>query len=330
MPTITTRQFRYAGQRNGALFFLSLASALALSACGGNGDVSLPETPAAAAAAAKKAAGTIEGAWVGNITVNEVPEIAVNPTNNTAPAVNVSFVPATPTPQTYAVATLVLGDGTLWSLYGKLPSMGNGFVLQGFHHAASGSISGLAYNSSTLNWYSGFSKNYTGTIDANVTPLGTLNATGTPVPVQQPPQLQAFNITALPFDASVYDYNKTTTLADIANSKWSATLVGGGMYPSVSPGFSIDSQGVVTGSTNGCDFTGSATPHATKNYFNLTVTADPMTCGQYSGTTLTGILIKVRVRVANFPEWDQLLGGLTSADGSTGGVFYSTNGLPPQ
>jgi hypothetical protein len=86
-----------------------------------------------------------------------------------------------------------------------------------------------------------------------------------------------------PINSSFYVYDKPAALADVAGS-WSGNFLDG-----TTGALTISATGAVSGTNNGCSYTGTATPRASgKNVFDVSITFGTGNC-VLPGQKATGI-----------------------------------------
>jgi hypothetical protein len=171
-----------------------------------------------------------------------------------------------------AFRVIVLENDEYWGLYGV--DSGSTFLISGFIQGQ-GASTGTAFTSSNAKDF-GFnpaaSGTITGTYSAGVNfagsatfPAGTATFTGAPIA------------------AASLVYATPATIATVAGN-WSLTTLTGAPVS-----LNVAASGTFTGSTQGCNFSGTLTPRTSgKNVFNSSVTFGPAPC-LLAGQTGTGI-----------------------------------------
>jgi hypothetical protein len=176
---------------------------------------------------------------------------------------------------------LVLENGDIYSLYGVVKS--GVFNVQGFEQGRS-TLTGDKLNASITE----YSRNppITGTLTATLVTdkslTGTIsNTAGT--------ASGTFSATPLSKKYASYDYNTKAVLSDVAGS-WSGNVLDGSAAT-----VTISAAGAITGSSQGCNFTGTTMPRSSgKNVFNINLSfasiAGASPC-PIAGTSVAGIAL---------------------------------------
>jgi hypothetical protein len=171
---------------------------------------------------------------------------------------------------------LVLENGDYYSLYGT--SKAGDFVLQGFDQGAPAMNGNNVKGAITE--YGSTNKPAKGTLDAKVVPGSSLkgaitNAEGTAA--------GTFSATPLSEKFTGYDYNTAAYTSDVAGN-WTVTTMNGGAEK-----IAISATGVVTGSINDCNFSGTVSPRSTgKNVLNMGIIFGPSPCAN-ANQSVSGI-----------------------------------------
>ena len=153
---------------------------------------------------------------------------------------------------------LVLDNGDYYSLYGSTNKAGD-FLLQGFDQGAP-NLNGTALQGS-ITEYDSTNKPVQGALDATLMPGKSLKGT-----ITNEAGNAAGTFIARPLSArhTHYDYNTSASLSDVAYS-WTVTSLNGGADQ-----IAISAKGAVTGSINGCSFSGTVSPRGKgKNVLNM-------------------------------------------------------------
>lgn len=188
------------------------------------------------------------------------------------------------------LALMVTDDGKLWGFH--LSSRNGLSILQG-----SGSSQG---------------KNYTASGKA-FSSVGAGNAISLSATVEEKKTLQGNVSGSQAFSfKTTYDavYEQKASLDDVKGN-WSAES-GGAAYSTT-----ISESGALTGhvaaSGGRCDFSGSVAPHASKNYFRITVKFANNCASPYAGTSTSGIAL---ITPASAGQPAAMLGASVSENGS--------------
>jgi len=170
------------------------------------------------------------------------------------------------------INTLILENNEFWALFGT--SQSGYLYVQGFDQGT-GTLTGTSFAGSVREYYPNKSSQ-TGTFSATLTPGVSLNGSVTST-------AGTSTFTQVPFNSSLYVYDKPASIADITGT-WN-----GAFLDTTSGTVTISATGGVSGTNNGCSFTGTATPRASgKNVFNVSVTFGAGNC-LLPGQTATGI-----------------------------------------
>ncbi|MBS0447231.1 MAG: hypothetical protein JSR59_14930 [Proteobacteria bacterium] len=173
----------------------------------------------------------------------------------------------------YAFEAVVLDDGSIWGLYGIYS--GSAIEVAGFIAGAGSSSLGKTYSAPTIEDY-GPDPAVTGSLTAQFVAGQSFDGT-----ITASDGTETFTGAAIP--ASEYDYSAPANIADIQGS-WSLSANDGSAVA-----LTIDAQGNLSGSSQGCSFTGTAAPRASgKNIFDTSVTYGGAPCS-LPGQTVTGI-----------------------------------------
>jgi len=161
---------------------------------------------------------------------------------------------------------LVLENGDFYSLYGT--NKAGDFVLQGFDQGAS-TRNGSALQGSVME-YDGANAPAKGKLNATLVPGSSLkgaiaNAAGTAA--------ATFTATPLAAKYSNYDYNTAASTNDVVGNWTVSTLAGSAEK------VAIGANGAVTGSINGCSFSGTVSTRGEgKNVLNMSLLFGPSPC----------------------------------------------------
>ena len=201
--------------------------------------------------------------------------------------------------------TVVLDDGTFWTIYTLADSDVIAGLTQGTSTASNGSFS---TSGKDINFAEGFSvSDFTGagTYTAKSTQAGTNTYSG------------GTSTFTASYDT---DYDLTPSLATIAGTYAGEAISSAGNDAPTS--LTVSGAGAISGSgVSGCTFTGSATPRATGNVYNLSLTFGGAPCA--NGTdTVTG--------VAFFDATSNELVGIALNSARTNGIIYQGTKVPPR
>ncbi len=102
------------------------------------------------------------------------------------------------------------------------------------------------------------------------------------------PPVQQFNAKVVP--ASQFNFNLPANLSEIAGA-WSGLFIGDILLDERSPGaIMISATGQITSPGAGCSYSGTVTPDANKNFFNVTITFGPAPCNP-ANQTISGVAV---------------------------------------
>lgn len=170
---------------------------------------------------------------------------------------------------------IILPDNSLYGLYGT--TSGNTFSVAGLIRG-SGSVSGGTYTGSITD-YSPSGSMYSGTFSAT---MGSSGITGT----VQDSAVGTLTFTASSIPTAQYNFGTGASLSSITGT-WNGQLFGG-----VSASVVVSSNGIFSGSTQGCSYSGTITPDASgKNYFDFSITYGGSPC-LLANQTQTGIAVE--------------------------------------
>ncbi len=169
--------------------------------------------------------------------------------------------------------TLILENDQFYTLYGSTVAgvfTVSGF-LQGNGNASGGNLTATDVKDATVD-----GQLLSGSLSATYAANGSLNGTLTE-------GSNTVNFSGTTVASSVYDYNKSASLADIAGA-WNMTSLRG--YANT---FNIAASGAFTATSGACSFSGTFTPRSSgKNVFDVAMTFGPAPC-ILAGQTLAGI-----------------------------------------
>lgn len=175
----------------------------------------------------------------------------------------------------YTLNVLSLENGSTYSLFGTVAS--SVFTVVGFDQGTI-TVSGNSLSGSVQEYVPNVAT-ATGGISGTVS--GGNSISGSTV---YGATTTTFNLT--PIANSAYAYSNAPQLTNIAGS-WSGTMLNG---DSATVNIATPS-GAISGSTNGCSFTGTATPRASgKNVFNVNLTFGAAPCA-LAGQAVTGVAV---------------------------------------
>jgi len=225
----------------------------------------------------------------------------VTPPNTAGKAQGV-YSGATSTGETFE--SIILPNDTYYALYGT--TTGNTFNVSGMMTGQGASGSGT-YSATVSDFY------YTGAIydgSVNATYTAGSSIQGTVTEVGNP--TVDFSGTALP--TSSFSYSTAAALSDISGA-WTGQLFAG-----ASAAVTIGTNGTISGSSQGCTFSGTAAPDSSgKNFFDVSFTYGASPC-LLPNQTQTGIAIDY---LLSDGVTRQVIAGVS--DGSkNGNVFLST------
>jgi hypothetical protein len=174
--------------------------------------------------------------------------------------------------------TLVLENGNYYAMYGTTRD-GN-FVMQGFDHGTP-TLNGNALNGA-ITEYDSILPPVAATLDATAVAGSSLqgaitNAAGT----------ASGTFTATPLSAKFtgYDYNTPASASDVAGN-WTVSTPN-----SSAEKITISATGSVTGSINGCSFSGTVSPRSTgKNVLDMDLLFGPSPCAK-ANQSVSGIAL---------------------------------------
>ena len=176
----------------------------------------------------------------------------------------------------YILNILILENGDLYSLYGT--NSGGIFSVYGFFRSLS-TVSGNTLNAPYSDYSGGTSSTgtLTATVQTGVSMSGTIaNSAGATA-----------NFSAIPTSpsSSTYNYNEKPNTSNVTGD-WTGTISDG-----TAASISIGTDGSISGSNQGCNFTGMATPRSSgKNVFDMRVTFDPSSAAcAYPGQSVSGV-----------------------------------------
>lgn len=173
----------------------------------------------------------------------------------------------------FAFEAVILDDGSIWALYGIYS--GSAIQVAGFVAGAGSSSGGTTYTAPTVQDY-GQVPAVNGTLSAQF--LAGQSIRGT---ITASAGTETFDATVIP--PSQYNYAAPARIADIAGA-WSLTGTDGSPVA-----LTIDAQGNVSGTSQGCAFAGTAMPRPYgRNVFNVSLTYGGAPCA-LPGQTTTGI-----------------------------------------
>jgi hypothetical protein len=204
--------------------------------------------------------------------------------------------------------TIVLPNDTYYALYGR--TVGNVFTVSGLITGQGTSDAGQYTASVNDYYYTGvrYSGSVKATYAAGSSISGTVTETGNPGPV--------FSGTTLPI--SSFPYTTPASISDITGT-WNGNLFG-----NTPAAVSISANGSVTGSSDGCTFSGTVTPDSSnKNFFDFTLTYGGSPC-LLPYQTQSGIAVDY---LLSDGITHQLLAAVSS--GSYGNVFIANRITAP-
>ncbi len=203
----------------------------------------------------------------------------------------------------YTFDSIVLPNDKFYGIYGTVS--GNVLLLYGMVTGQGASSSGTYTASVTDFLYTGVV--YTDSLTASYVPNSSVNGTIT----ENGSQI-AFTGTALP--ASSFNYNTPASLSSISGT-WTGTLLNGA--PTT---VTISASGSVSGSSQGCSFSGTVSPDSSnKNFFDVSLTFGGNPCA-LPNQTASGIGVEY---LLSDGVTQQLLAGVTVGT-SEGTVFVAT------
>jgi hypothetical protein len=197
--------------------------------------------------------------------------------------------------------SIVLPNDKMYALYGT--TSGTTFFISGFISGQGVSNKGSFTASVNDYYYTGLTSS--GSVTATYVPATSLNGT-----LAESGLNTTFTGTAMP--SAQFNYNTPATVSQVAGT-WSGTFLDG-----TSGSVTITSAGAITGSNSGCSFSGTLSPDASKNFYNLSVTFGTTNC-LLPAQTVTGI--GVSYLLSNGINRQLLLGGSL---GTKGTVFIAT------
>ena len=172
----------------------------------------------------------------------------------------------------FSFYSAVLENDQFWTIYG-LPNVSGGLTIYGIVEGDGSSNNG-SYISSNAKAF-----DYLGNVSANVlaaTYVPNVSFNGT---------FGSTIISGAPPIPSSYIYNTPAVLSDISGP-WSGSLLDNSFVS-----LSISANGILSGSTNGCAFSGTILPRASgKNVFNVSLTFGASPC-LLAGQTTSGIAL---------------------------------------
>jgi hypothetical protein len=202
-----------------------------------------------------------------------------------------------------AFRVIVLENDEYWGLYGS--DVGSTFLISGFIQGQ-GASTGTAFTSSNAKDF-GFNPAASGTVSG--TYAAGVSFSGTAAFAAG-----SATFTGAPIPTASLVYASPATIATVAGN-WSLTTLAGAPVT-----LSIAASGSFTGSTQGCNFSGTLTPRASgKNVFNSSVTFGGAPCA-LAGQTGTGIGISY---LTNTGTRQLVLAG-TDVGRTTGTVLFGT------
>lgn len=162
----------------------------------------------------------------------------------------------------YTVDLVILPNNNFYTAVG-MPSVNNGLTVYGYD-VGIGSVSG---NNFTANFteYSYTNQTVTGTLSATINSANSITG-GANYPTGQS---TTFTFSKM----GNFNFAQAASLSTVSGA-WSGTFVGGGVGT-----VNISSNGTLSGSSQGCSFTGHLAPDTSgNNYFNLTVSFGASPC----------------------------------------------------
>ena len=203
----------------------------------------------------------------------------------------------------YSLDVLVLENNQFWTMFG---TRSNGALTVYGFDTGSGTVSGETYSGSLFEaLYDGTTG--TGTLNATTTANTSLNGTASYS------NGNTSTFTLAPPTSSSYNYNTAASIVAIQGN-WSGSLLSGAAATVL-----INNAGVITGSSGGCSFTGTATPRASgKNVFDVSITFAAAPCVLPS-QTVTGIALDY-ITTGN---QTQLLVSVVNSAKTAGTMFFA-------
>jgi hypothetical protein len=202
-----------------------------------------------------------------------------------------------------AFETIILPNNTPYALYGFVNN--NMFNILGMITGAGTSTNGTYSASIADYYYTGAT--YAGSVSASYVSGSSISGTITDSGVGT----LSFSGSALP--TSQYNYNSPASISPIVGT-WNGALFGG-----VAASANITSSGKLTGSSQGCSFSGSISPDPSgKNFFDFSLTYGSSNC-VLPNQSQTGIVVDYLLTDG---VTRQLIAALAS--GSTGNVFVAS------
>lgn len=199
---------------------------------------------------------------------------------------------------------LILGDGSVWSIYGN--QFNGGLQVTGLF-TGSGSSTSTTYLATTEDYPAPGSSAIAGTLDATYVAGSTLSGTITE-------SGQTTSISGAVPVASTYDYLTPATSTAVSGT-WSGNLLDGETAT-----ISVSSSGSLSGtSSRGCTFTGSITPRpGGKNVYNVTLSFGGSPCFA-AGTSANGIALLYPVSGG----LTQLIAAAVDTNGASATAFFA-------
>lgn len=204
----------------------------------------------------------------------------------------------------YSIDVLVLDNNQFWSMFGNRNNNGSLSVI-GFDQG-SGRVIGSTFSGSFLETlHTGMTD--TGTITATTVANTSLNGSAS----YSNGTTSTFNL-APPTNTS-YDYNAAANPATIQGN-WSGSSLSGAIAS-----IDVSPNGSMTGTSNGCSFTGTVTPRTSgKNVFDVSMTFGASPCA-LPNQTATGMALAY----ATTNNQTQLLIGAIDSARTTGTMFFA-------
>jgi hypothetical protein len=198
--------------------------------------------------------------------------------------------------------TIILPDNTFYALYGT--TSGNVFTVSGMI-MGKGNVSNGTLTASITDYYS------TGTVYGTVSATYVAGSSVSGTITESSVGTISFTATAIP--ASQYNFNSAASPSQISGN-WAGALLGG-----VAASATVSSNGSFTGSSQGCSYSGTATPDGSgKNFLDFSITFGASGCVA-PNQTFTGIALEY---LLSDGVTRQLLAAFSSA--TAGEVFIGT------
>jgi hypothetical protein len=174
---------------------------------------------------------------------------------------------------------IILPDDRFYAIYGRDAGTGNGsFLVDGFITGQGKSTNGTTFTVATLtDYYLGVSHpgSLTGTFVTATSVKGTITEPGL-----------TSNFTGTPMPVSSFNYNTPASISALSGV-WTGGVIDGSMPIS---SVTVTSNGNFVGGWTGCSYSGTATPDAAKNFFNVSVTFQGTGC-ELNGQTARGAAV---------------------------------------